>query len=196
MTFRLPPQPLRALWGAFFALTLAPGLQAQPALAVVAPVDLQRYAGTWYEQARLPNWFQRNCTGQVAATYGLQADGLVSVLNRCARADGSVIDVSGVARTVPVPGQPGAGKLEVRFAPDWLAWVPLVWGDYWVIQLDGDYQVSLVGTPDRKYLWLLSRVPKLDEARIQAALAFAQSAGFDAASVVRTPATPALPPLR
>ena len=163
---------------------------------MVAPLDLQRYAGIWYEQARLPNWFQRNCTGQVAATYGLQPGGLVSVVNRCARADGSVIDVSGVARTVQVPGQPGAGKLEVRFAPDWLAWVPLVWGDYWVIQLDADYQVSLVGTPDRKYLWLLSRAPKLDEARIQAALAFAQAAGFDAASVVRTPVTPALPALR
>jgi apolipoprotein D and lipocalin family protein len=162
------------------------------ALPVVAPVDLQRYAGTWYEQARLPNFFQRMCIGQVAATYGPLPDGRISVLNRCTQADGSNAVVDGVARTVPVEGRPGAGRLEVSFVPDWLRWIPLVWGDYWVMQLDDAYQVSLVGTPDRKYLWVLSREPKLDDARLQAALAFAKASGFDVGAVVRTGVVPAL----
>ena len=162
------------------------------ALPVVAPVDWQRYTGTWYEQARLPNFFQRMCTGQVAATYAPLPDGRVSVLNRCAQADGSTAQAEGVARTVPVEGKPGAGRLEVSFVPDWLRWIPLVWGDYWVMQLDDAYQVSLVGTPDRKYLWVLSREPRLDDERLQAALAFAKASGFDVGAVVKTGAMPAV----
>lgn len=169
--------------------------QPQPstsALPVVAPVDVQRYAGTWYEQARLPNFFQRMCKGQVAATYTPLPDGRIRVLNRCAQADGSTVQATGVARTVAVAGKPGAGRLEVSFVPAWLRWIPLVWGDYWVMQLDDAYQVSLVGTPDRKYLWVLSREAQLDEARLQAALGFAQASGFDVGAVVRTAALPAV----
>ncbi len=160
------------------------------ALPVVAPVDLQRYAGTWYEQARLPNRFQRDCTGQVSATYEVLPDGRVGVTNRCAKADGSTEMAQGVARLVPVEGQPGAGRLEVSFAPRWLSWVPMVWGDYWIMQLDADYQVALVGTPDRKFLWVLSRAPQIDAARVQALMDYARNTGFDTATVVRTPAAP------
>lgn len=160
------------------------------ALPVVAPVDLQRYAGTWYEQARLPNRFQRDCTGQVSATYEVLPDGRVGVTNRCAKADGSTELAQGVARLVPVEGQPGAGRLEVSFAPRWLSWLPMVWGDYWIMQLDADYQVALVGTPDRKFLWVLSRAPQIDAARVQALMDYARNTGFDTATVVRTPAAP------
>ncbi len=143
---------------------------AQPApstgdLPVVALVDLQRYAGTWYEQARLPNFFQRMCTGQVAASYALLAGGGVGVDNRCAQSDGTTAKIRGIARSVPVEGKPGAGRLEVSFVPTWLRWIPLVWGDYWVMQLDDDYQ---------------------------AALEFAKASGFDVGAVVRTPALPAV----
>lgn len=155
-------------------------------LQVVAPVDLKRYAGLWHEQARLPNRFQKPCTGTVSAEYTPLADGTVEVRNRCVLADGSFEEAVGSARVVPVAGQPGAGRLEVRFAPDWLGWLPMVWGDYWILKLDRDYEVALVGTPNRKYLWVLSRAPRLDDALLQAELDYARTLGFDVDKVELT----------
>jgi apolipoprotein D and lipocalin family protein len=155
-------------------------------LQVVAPVDLKRYAGLWHEQARLPNRFERQCTGPVTAEYQPLADGTVQVRNRCQRPDGGFDESVGSARVVPVAGQPGAGRLEVRFAPAWLAWLPVVWGDYWILKLDRDYQVALVGTPNREYLWVLSRAPLLDAALLQGELDYARTLGFDVDKVIRT----------
>ncbi|RYY82138.1 MAG: lipocalin, partial [Comamonadaceae bacterium] len=162
-------------------------------LQVVAPVDLKRYAGVWHEQARLPNRFQKQCTGPVSADYTPLPDGTVQVRNRCVVADGSAEESIGSARVVPVAGQPGAGRLEVRFAPAWLSWLPLVWGDYWILKLDRDYQVALIGTPNREYLWVLSRAPQLDAATLEAELAYARTLGFDVDKVVRTGTAPATP---
>lgn len=155
-------------------------------LQVVAPVDLKRYAGLWHEQARLPNRFQKQCTGPVTAEYTPLEDGSVEVRNRCILADGSFDESIGSARVVPVAGQPGAGRLEVRFAPEWLGWLPVVWGDYWILKLDRDYQVALVGTPNRKYLWVLSRAPRLDADLLQAELDYARTLGFDVDKVELT----------
>ncbi|MEJ8854447.1 lipocalin family protein [Variovorax robiniae] len=155
-------------------------------LQVVAPVDLIRYAGLWHEQARLPNRFEKQCDGPVTAEYTLLDDGSVEVRNRCELADGTFDESIGTARVVPVAGQPGAGRLEVRFAPEWLSWLPMVWGDYWILKLDRDYQVALVGTPNREYLWVLSRVPQLNAATLEAELEYARTLGFDVDKVVRT----------
>jgi len=155
-------------------------------LQVVAPVDLKRYEGLWYEQARLPNRFEKSCEGPVTAHYALLSDGTVRVQNRCQREDGRTDEALGIARPVRVPGLPGAGRLQVRFLPNWLSWLPFAWGDYWILRLDRDYQVSLVGTPDRQYLWVLSRAPHLDEAALAAELDYARSLGFDVDRVVRT----------
>ncbi len=159
-------------------------------LQVVAPVDLKRYAGLWHEQARLPNRFEKQCVGPVTAEYTPQDDGSIEVRNRCQRDDGNFDESIGSARVAPVAGQPGAGRLEVRFAPAWLAWLPLVWGDYWILKLDRDYQVALVGTPDRQYLWVLSRAPRLDVGTLDAELEYARTLGFDVDKVVRTGAAP------
>ncbi len=155
-------------------------------LQVVAPVDLKRYAGLWYEQARLPNRFEKQCVGPVTAEYTPLPDGTLEVRNRCTRADGQIDESLGLARSVPVADLPGAGRLEVRFAPAWLGWLPLVWGDYWILKLDREYQVALVGTPDREYLWVLSRVPMLDEGAISTELEYARTLGFDVDKVLRT----------
>lgn len=155
-------------------------------LQVVAPVDLQRYAGLWHEQARLPNRFERRCAGPTTAEYTLLEDGVMQVRNRCILPDGSFDESVGVARLAPVAGQPGAGRLEVCFAPRWLAWLPVVWGDYWILRLDRDYQVALVGTPDRSRLWVLSRAPRLEDEALEAELDYARSLGFEVDKVERT----------
>ncbi len=158
----------------------------------VANVDLQRYAGLWWEQARLPNRFQKDCTGQVTARYSLRADGRLDVLNRCARGPGDVQEILGEAR--PAAGAaPGLGQLQVRFAPRWLAWLPFVWGDYWIVHLDADYQNVLVGTPDHKYLWILSREVRLGDDAYRALVDKARALGYAAEQLARTPTEPELP---
>ena len=77
-------------------------------------------------------------------------------------------------------------KLEVRFAPEWISWLPLVWGDYWILRLEGDYQYSLVGTPDRDYLWVLSRKPQADPRVVDALLDYAGTLGFPVGQVTRS----------
>jgi len=141
------------------AIAAAPALPAL-ANAPVPALDLPRYAGQWHEIARLPMYFQRNCAGEVTARYTLQADGTVEVRNACRRKDGRRDESIGVARRV----QGSRGALEVRFAPGWLGWLPFVWADYWVVELDPEYRWAVVGSPSRKYLWVLSREPTMDEA--------------------------------
>jgi apolipoprotein D and lipocalin family protein len=148
-------------------------------------VDLARYAGRWYEIARLPNRFQDQCAGDVAATYTLRPDGRVTVVNECRRQDGRTARVEGVARRADDKGP--ASRLKVRFAPAWLSFLPLVWGDYWIVELDRDYRHAVVGDPSRKYLWILSRSPEMDDATYESLAASAGRLGFDAARLVRTP---------
>lgn len=147
---------------------------AAPVRSVPA-LDMGRYAGQWHEIAHLPVSFQKKCVGDITATYALRADGRISVHNACRTGDGGHIAAEGVAR--PVPDEPG--QLQVRFVPDWLAWVPLVWADYWVIALDPDYQWAVVGDPDRKYLWILSRSPSMGKAQFADLKARAEAMGYD-----------------
>ena len=93
----------------------------------------------------------------------------------------------GTARVVPVAGLPGAGRLEVRFAPSWLGWLPMVWSDYWILYVDPAYRHAVVGTPDRKRLWLLSRTPDIAPTDYERLLTQVRDSGFDAARVMRTP---------
>ena len=124
----------------------------------VPALDLQRYSGEWHEIAHLPMFFQRKCVKNITATYVPKSDGNIRVINACDEKDGKRSVSEGTAR--PVEGHPG--RLQVRFAPDWLTWLPIVWADYWVIDLDPEYQWAVVGGPSRKYLWVLSRTPSMD----------------------------------
>jgi apolipoprotein D and lipocalin family protein len=145
-------------------------------------VDLARYAGDWFEIARFPNRFQRQCVGDVRASYARRPDGLVDVVNRCRTADGET-EARGVARIVD---ERTMARLKVRFAPAWLSWLPVVWGDYWIIGLAEDYSWAVVGSPDRNYLWLLARTPQLKEESAAAARAAARANGFDVERLVPT----------
>lgn len=147
----------------------------------VPELDLQRYAGQWHEIAHLPMFFQRNCVADITATYTLRADGNVGVRNACRDGKGKTLVSEGTAR--PVPGHPG--RLQVRFAPDWLAWVPMTWADYWVVERDPGYRWAVVGGPSRKYLWILSREPRMARAQYDAIVARAARRGYPVDKLVR-----------
>jgi len=151
-----------------------------PAVRTVPRVDLQRYAGDWYEVARFPNRFQRRCLGDVRATYTVRPDGRLDVLNQC-RTEGGAIDAKGIARVVDTRT---SARLKVRFAPAALSFLPFVWGDYWILGLAPDYSWSVVGSPDRNYLWILSRTPGLPTPFLAAAVDIARVNGFDAGRLI------------
>jgi apolipoprotein D and lipocalin family protein len=153
-------------------------------LTVVDSVDLNRYAGRWYEIARFPNRFQDHCAGEVSATYALRPDGRIDVVNRCRTRDGQMDEATGVARYAG--DDRNGAKLKVRFAPAFLSFLRFVWGDYWVIGLDADYGWVVVGDPGREYLWVLARTPRLDESVYQRAVTIAKDKGFDVSRLVKT----------
>lgn len=153
-------------------------------LKTVQSVDLKRYAGLWYEIARYPNRFQKQCVGNTTAEYVLEDDGDIKVINKCREKDGETETATGEARVVD---ETTNAKLEVRFAPKFLSFLPFVWGDYWIIDLGEDYQYSVVGSPDRDYLWILSRTPEMSDERYQSILQTVKEKGFDPNKLIKTP---------
>lgn len=140
-------------------------------------VDLERYAGTWYEIARYPNRFQEGCVA-TTATYEPRDDGRIDVINRCREGalDGPERVAQGVARVVDDESN---ARLKVSF----------FWpfsGDYWVIGLDEVYQWAVVGHPQREYLWILSREPRMDAATRAQVMALIEARGYDAGPLQET----------
>ncbi len=164
---------MRSILLLLLALAL-PAFAAEPVRSV-PELDISRYAGHWHEIAHLPVFFQRKCVGDITAAYTLRDDELIGVVNACRTEDGDRDSAEGVARGVE--GHPG--RLQVRFAPDWLSWLPMMWADYWVIDLDPGYQWAVVGSPNRKYLWVLSRTPTMEKALFEQIKARAEKMGFD-----------------
>lgn len=148
-----------------------------PPLETVPEVDLQRYLGTWYEIARIPQRFQRGCTA-TTATYSLEEDGDIRVLNRCRKGslDGPLDEAEGRARVVD---EETNAKLEVSFFGPF-------WGDYWILELGPDYEYAVVGHPSRDYLWILSRSPTMEPELYQAILRRLEGQGYETERLVRT----------
>lgn len=153
-------------------------------LITVPSVDLNRYVGTWYEIARLPNRFQEKCSGDVTATYTLLDDGNIKVVNRCRQEDGEFTTAEGLARRASEDGS--NTKLKVRFAPAFLSFLPFVWGDYWIIDLASDYSYALVGEPERRYLWVLSRSSVMEDHTFEGILERAKRQGYDTSPLIKT----------
>jgi apolipoprotein D and lipocalin family protein len=143
-----------------------------PALQAVASVDLDRYAGRWYEFARLPNWFERDCHG-VTAEYARKPSGEISVINTCRKGgpSGPVDRIEGRARVVDPASN---AKLQVAFF--WEFWAP-----YWVLDLDPDYRWAIVGEPSGRYFWILTRDAVPSDPLKADLLARAQRLGYDPA---------------
>jgi len=153
-----------------------------PPLPVADNVDLARYAGTWYEIARYPNFFEQGCVG-VTAEYTLRDDGRVDVVNTCRKStlDGEVETIEGVAR---VADPETNAKLRVSFFPPFE-------GDYWIIELDQEYAYAVVGEPSRNTLWILSRQPVLDDDVYQGILDRLPELNYDPERLQLTPQPPA-----
>ena len=180
-----PQSPLRLSHVALALALLVPlSASAQASAAPASPeplqpierLDVARYLGTWHEIAKYPNRFQRQCVADTQAQYRQREDGQVDVINRCRQASGEVAEAIGRARQI---GPADSPRLEVRFAPAWLSWLPMVWGDYWVIDLDPDYQLVAVSEPKREFLWILSRTPTVDAAAYAALLTRLKAKGFE-----------------
>jgi apolipoprotein D and lipocalin family protein len=147
-----------------------------------ACLDLSRYAGRWHEIARLPMPFQKDDESAIAE-YGANPDGTLSVHNIAIRPDGSQHDIRG---TATVLNPPENTKLAVRFSTWFGPLIPVPEeGNYWVFHVDGSYQEAIVGTPDRKYLWLLSRTPTISASRYTALVTKAEAMGFDVSRLIR-----------
>jgi apolipoprotein D and lipocalin family protein len=161
---------------AFAADSASPAAEKKP-LEVVPCVDLQKYLGTWYEIATIPQSFQKGCVGSTAE-YVLRPDGDITVINTCRQGtlDGKVRKAKGKAWVVDKTTN---AKLKVRFF-----W-PFT-GDYWVIGLDADYEWAIVGHPGRNYLWILGRTPQMDDALYDQLLRLIADKGYDLARIKKT----------
>ena len=156
--------------------------QAKP-LHVADKVELDKYLGVWYEIARKPMSFQNQCDSNVTATYTLNENGNVLVDNRCTMKDGQQSHAIGEAF---VQNAPFNTKLKVSFLPEAIRWLPAGRGDYWILKIDENYQTVLVGEPSRKYMWVLSRDPHLDQHVVNEYLDYAKSVGYDLKNLIRT----------
>lgn len=147
-------------------------------------VDIERYMGRWYEIARFPQTFQRNC-GATIAEYELRRDGRVNVVNSCKRLDrnGQVQSAKALARVVD---RDTNAQLSVSFVPV-LRNFGLFGGDYWILELGADYDYAVVGGPDRKSLWFLSRTPVMDEELFDYLVQKIEDQGFNVKLLERTP---------
>lgn len=152
---------MRMLWiaAAIMATALVSGCKPPPVnraaptpLQAVESVDIGRYMGLWYEIARFENSFEEDCVG-VTAQYALKPGGGVSVVNTCRKGslNGPIDVAEGDARIVNPPAN---SKLKVSFFGPFE-------GDYWIIGLAPDYSWALVGEPEGRYLWILSRTPRI-----------------------------------
>lgn len=143
-------------------------------LKVVSAVDLNRYVGVWYEIAHLPFKYQKGCSA-TTATYTLRADGRIDVLNRCLK-EGKESKAKGVAW---IADSATNARLKVRF----------FWpfsGDYWIVDLGSNYEYAVVGVPSRKYLWILSRTPQMDQNLLREIKDRASRQGFDVSRLIYT----------
>lgn len=153
-------------------------------LRAVSGIDLKRYSGQWYEIAKYPNKFQKQCVANTTATYTLKQNGRIEVVNKCVKNDGTVDKAVGEAK---IADEKNNAKLKVRFAPSFISFMPFVWGNYWVIDIADDYSYSVIGEPGRDYFWILARKPEMNDATYQQIVRRAETMGFTASRIEKTP---------
>jgi apolipoprotein D and lipocalin family protein len=160
------------------ALTPSETLAQKGAVSAVSFVDLQRYSGKWFEIARFPHKFQRECVGNTTTTFNTMTDnGQLEILNSCLQKNGKVDQLKGQAKIVDSSTNSKMKFSSSKFSND----------SYWVVNLDPEYQYAVVGTPDHNFLWILSRTPQMTDATYQQILRNVEKMGFRPSKIVKTP---------
>jgi apolipoprotein D and lipocalin family protein len=152
-------------------------METRNELKTVDYVDLKSYLGKWYEIAKYPVVFEKNLVA-VTATYSLREDGKIKVLNAGRKGSLDGKEKSAVGKAWVVDKKTNA-KLKVQF----------FWpfsGAYWIIELGENYEYAVVGHPKRKYLWILSRTPRMDEKLYQEILKKIESHNYDLSKIEKT----------
>lgn len=168
MTPKIIRTLLSGLCTAFLLVT--PSLASE--VQSVNAVDLKLYSGVWYEIAALPSPFQpQNCTG-TTATYTANTDGSIKVWNQCYQPTAAGVDTLLRIEGRAVPVNAANSQLKVYFFGPF-------GGDYWIIDIDDNYQTALVGSPNHRFLWILHREPTLDTQTYEVLLKKAKAQGFD-----------------
>lgn len=142
--------------------------------------SMDRYLGQWYEIARLPIYFEKDCVSNMMSTYTRKSNGHVKVDNECRHANGKTKRVIGEA-TTPYDSK---SQLLITFLPSWLNWISFGKAESKIFIMHTDYQTALVGSPDRKYLWIWSRTPQIAPATYQAYIKEANRQGFDTQKMI------------
>ena len=169
------------LVGTLLLLSGCATLGSREPLPTAASVDLIRYTGTWHEIARLPMWFQRHCV-ESKAIYAIRPDGRVAVHNECLTDACRLDQADGVATVIDTKTN---ARLTVTF-DNWFARLAgsSREGNYWILDLDEEYHTAMVGTPDRRYLWILCRTPQLDDLTYQRLTLKARALGFPISDLI------------
>ena len=172
----LGPQAITAV-SALVAAVVAKNAKKQ--LASAAHVDLDRFVGSWHEIASLPEKYDHNSVSDTRATFGRTDDGL-RLLSLSRRGNGSIKRSTGRAKLADDATQ---ARFKISYSPPALDFLPFVWSDYTIIDVADDYSTALVGTADRKHLWLLARQPFLAEHTRTDFLNKARAQGFDTSAL-------------
>lgn len=148
----------------------------------ISNFDISRYLGRWYEIARLPNRFEKKCINPITATYSINPDNNLQIVvtNMCYVQNADPEVVNGMASFIE---SATIGKLTVTFLPKWLRWLPIGYGDYWILATDYK-DVAVVGSPDHKYLWILARTNYLTQDQLDQAVELAKTQGFDISTLI------------
>ncbi|MGA9882698.1 MAG: lipocalin family protein [Candidatus Acidiferrales bacterium] len=155
--------------------------RSNPPLDTVPQVDLDRYLGRWYEIARYPNRFERKCDRDVTAEYSIERNGKIRVTNSCVKSNGAITRAVGAAK---VADKSTNAKLKVVFFRPF-------YGKYWIIDLGRDYDYAVVGEPSRRYLWILSRTPKMSNDLYSSITSRLAAKGYDASKLIQARQTAA-----
>jgi apolipoprotein D and lipocalin family protein len=159
-----------------FIILLRSTIFGEPNMKPVFNFELNKYLGNWFEIARLPASFENNLI-EVTATYSLNKNGKVKVensgINKNTTKMKIAIGKAKIAKTIDI------GYLKVSFFWPFYA-------DYLILELDSNYQYAMVAS-SQKYLWILSRTPKMEKGILDNLIEKAKSLGFATDKLYFTP---------